>query len=158
MTSSLFLFICLESMIVCFVLANPVINSSGAREANLSICLWSWSVFYISDISDISVDKIIYRILGDISRYGTKYQTSFRTSYTMKNMHVIAYINPMKLLKASLCHKLIGDTFYRSSSNAFVEAPQMRHLTISDIFISDIGRYIGDVVIYRPISVQNDIR
>ena len=42
-----------------------------------------------------------YRIPGDISRYGTKYQTSNRTSYHM-NIYVIAYINYMKLLKVSL--------------------------------------------------------
>jgi len=43
-----------------------------------------------------------YRIPGDISRYGTKYQTSNRTSYQMKNIHVIAYRNHMKLLKTIL--------------------------------------------------------
>jgi len=34
-----------------------------------------------------------------VSRYGTKYQTLNQTSYQMKNIHVIAYINHMKLLK-----------------------------------------------------------
>jgi len=46
--------------------------------------------------------QIIYRISGDILWYDTKYQTSFRTSYQMKNIHVITYINHMKLLKAKL--------------------------------------------------------
>ena len=36
-----------------------------------------------------------YWISGDISRYDIKYWTSYR----MKNIHVIAYINHMKLLK-----------------------------------------------------------
>ena len=43
-----------------------------------------------------------YRIPDDISRYGTKYRTSNQTSYGTKNIHVIAYINHMKLFKASL--------------------------------------------------------
>jgi len=30
---------------------------------------------------NISIGKIIYRISSDISWYGTKYRTSFRTSY-----------------------------------------------------------------------------
>ena len=41
-----------------------------------------------------------YQISGDISQYGTKYRTSNRMSYQMKNIHVIAYINHMKLLKS----------------------------------------------------------
>ena len=45
---------------------------------------------------------ILYRISGDISRNGIKYRTPFRTSYRMKNIHVITYINHMKLLKVSL--------------------------------------------------------
>jgi len=43
-----------------------------------------------------------YRIPDDISRYDTKYRTSNHTSYQTKNIHVIAYINHMKLFKASL--------------------------------------------------------
>ena len=38
-----------------------------------------------------------YQIPGDILRYGAKYRTS-----NWMNIHVIAYINHMKLLKASL--------------------------------------------------------
>jgi len=50
------------------------------------------------DIDDILVGKILYRIPSDISRYGTKY----RTSYHMKNIHMIASINYMQLFKTSL--------------------------------------------------------
>jgi len=50
----------------------------------------------------------------------------------VKNRHVIAYINSQGIL-----------TFCRSSSNASRD-------DISDIFISDIGRYISHMTIYQP--------
>jgi len=76
----------------------------------------------------------------------------------MKTIHVIAYINHMKLLKVSLGSYTHRRYFCRSFSNAFVKTPQSVTWWYINIFISDIGWYIGHMAIYWPISVQNDIR
>ena len=57
--------------------------------------------------------------IGWIYRDMIQYWTSNRTSYQLKNIHVIAYINRMELLKISL-----GSWAHRGYL-PFIEAPQM---------------------------------